>query len=168
MLPLAASGLVISGILFLALSWGRFSITARAEKYGWDQTFGFFPAERDPQAGSFRWTEKIAGFTVVKKDALLPLTLRASNPDLGDRPLRVGLYFADKHFRKKTLAREIVFRDASWLTVPVSLPGQADEVIHLLLDCDRTWNPRRALGVSDIRNLGIEIKGSIGGEWKKP
>ena len=163
MLPLAAAGLVVSGILFLALSWGRFSIPARAEKYGWDQTFGFFSAEKDPQAGDFRWTEKIAGFTVVKEDSVLPLTLRASNPDLGDRPLRVGIYFADKHFRKKALVREVILRDASWLTVPVSLPGQVDETIHLLLDCDRTWNPRRALGVFDIRDLGVAVKGSTTG-----
>ena len=79
-----------------------------------------------------------------------------------------GLYFADKHHRKKTLAREIVFRDASWMTVPVSFPGQADEKIHLLLECERTWNPHRALGASDIGDLGVEIKGPTGGEWKKP
>jgi hypothetical protein len=168
MLPLAAAGLVVSGILFLALSWGRFSIPVRAEKYGWDQTFGFFSAEKDPQAGDFRWTEKIAGFTLVKKDSLLPLTLRASNPDLGDRPLRVGIYLADKHFRKKALVREVLLRDAAWMTAPLSFPGQADETIHVLLECDRTWNPRRELGVSDIRNLGVAVKGSIGGEMKKP
>jgi hypothetical protein len=159
--PAAVGGLLIAGAVYLAVSIGPYSISARAEKYGWTQAFGFYDAETDPQIGGFQWTGKTAGFSLIQPSPRLVLTLRASNPDLGLRPLPVRVYRANRHFRKSELAGTIVLKDASWTRFPIELPDVGDGTVYLVIEPERTWNPRRSLrSATDDRDLGVSVKSS--------
>ena len=136
---------------------------AGAEKQGWTQAFGLYDAETDPQSGGFRWTGKTAGFSLIRPSPRFVLTVRASNPDLGVHPVPVRIYRANRHFRKGELAGTIVLKDASWTRFPIEIPDAGEGTVYLVIEPERTWNPRRSLGATDGRDLGVSVKTTVRG-----
>jgi hypothetical protein len=76
----------------------------------------------------------------------------------------VRIYRANRHFRKSELINTIVLKDASWTRFPIELPDVGDGTVYLVIEPERTWNPRRSIGATDDRDLGVSVKAPGGGE----
>lgn len=74
--------------------------------------------------------------------------------------MAVRIYRANRHFRKSELAGTIVLKDASWTRFPIELADVGDGTVYFVIETERTWNPRRSLGATDDRNLGVAVKTS--------
>jgi hypothetical protein len=91
----------------------------------------------------------------------LNIPLRALHPDVQKRPVRVKVYLVMRLFKEKLLLGEIWIRDTNWKTYEFAVsPEQVGRNAILLLKADRTWVPKKALGVPDPRCLGVAL-GSI-------
>lgn len=144
------------GLIHLWLSAGSLSIGGRAEEFGWRPSFGLGAWEDDGRGGEFRWTGRSAGFAARAEGPILILPVIASHPDLAERPVRVDVYLADRHFRKREQAAAAVFNQPEWRDLEVRLSRTGTDV-YLVIETDRTWSPRKELGVQDARLLGAGL-----------
>jgi hypothetical protein len=88
----------------------------------------------------------------------LNIPLQASHPDVQQRPVRVKMYLVKRLFKEKRLLGEIWIRDTNWKTYEFTVsPEEIGRNAILLLKVDRTWSPKRALGVPDPRRLGVAL-----------
>ncbi len=161
-------GKIPAGSLILILLFGgvhvwnssrSLSIPEEAERYGWDQDFGFYPEEKDGTGKGFRWMRRSAGLSLPVDGNALSFELLASHPDLAERPVHTRIFLADRHFRKTGLLKEALFDRSEWSVVKLEVPGGTTPRIHLVFETDRDWRPREALGVADPRSLAIAMKG---------
>lgn len=129
----------------------------RTRRFGLVQSFGFFPQEKAEDGMPFRWTGRAAGFALTSGPGDLELSLHASHPDLASNPIRVDVVLVEDLFRRKIPLAEIVIKDNGWKTAAVRVPAGPDPGTLLLIKVNRTWNPKRALGVPDPRDLGVAV-----------
>jgi len=139
-----------------ALSVDRFTRVS-----GTEQDFGLYPAEKDARGCAFRWTKRKAGISLKKLGDTLVVPLKASHPDVRERPVRVKVFSADPYFRKGELVDELVIRDHSWTDFVFETGRVNGEYIRLVFEVDRTWQPLKELGRPYPRWLGI----GIGDPW---
>jgi len=161
------SWIIDVGLVFLyssVLLWNSthsLSLESRAAKYGFKQDFGFYQKEKTVDGREFRWTGRSAGMELLIEKAGLNIPLRALHPDVQKRPVRVKVYLVMRLFKEKLLLGEIWIRDTNWKTYEFAVsPEQVGRNAILLLKADRTWVPKKALGVPDPRCLGVAL-GSI-------
>ena len=161
------SRIVGLGLVFLyssVLLWNSthsLSLESRAAKYGFKQDFGFYQKEKTVDGREFRWTGRSAGMELLIEKAGLNIPLRALHPDVQKRPVRVKMYLVMRLFKEKRLLGEIWIRDTNWKTCEFAVsPEEVGRNAILLFKVDRTWIPKKALGVPDPRCLGVAL-GSI-------
>ncbi|MBS3819861.1 O-antigen ligase family protein [bacterium] len=148
--------LLFSG-LHLWNSTHSLSLEHRSQKVGIEQNFGFYKWERTPHGREFRWSRRYAGLTIPIKKPVVQIPLLASHPHIQKRPVRVKIYLVEELFRKKNLLEEVVLEKSTWKTSKLRLPQQVGSRQMLFFEVSRTWNPQKAKGVSDPRNLGVAV-----------
>lgn len=171
----------------LVVSLSTLSIPHRTEAFALTQDFGFFLWEKDNRGFDFRWTRKRAGFSIEKLGPKVVLSLVASHPDIEKKPVVLKIYLADAWFKKKKIVSEVEIKDKGWNEIEIDLsvltkekksveinrgerkgkpentePKKFSSVApprkaNLLLEVNRDWNPKKAFGVKDPRNLGVGI-----------
>jgi O-antigen ligase len=133
------------------------SLEARTADLRFKQDFGLDRVEKTTDGREFHWTGRRAGLTVTVLGPTLRVPLLASHPDISRHPVRVRVYQVERFFRGKRLLSDITIRDGRWQTYTLSLPGESGREVFLFFEVSRTWNPQKALGVRDPRNLGVAI-----------
>ena len=97
---------------------------------------------------------------LIEKSGLY-IPLHASHPDIQKRPVRIKVYLVKRLFKERRLLGEVWIRDTNWETYEFAvLPEEIGRNVILLLKVDRTWIPKKALGVPDPRRLGVAL-GSV-------
>lgn len=126
-------------------------------RYGLDRSFGLYAAEQGPDGVPFRWTRAYGGIPLPAGAAYLAVPLQAAHPDIELRPVKVRLSVIEgKRSRRRTLAT-VSIADHSWRTIRLSLPEPTGAEAVLLIEVGRTWNPSRAEGAPDARDLGVAV-----------
>ena len=133
------------------------SLPSRAERYGLRRDFGLDKVETAPDGREYRWTRKYGGIPlkIEKPDFVLPV--RASHPDIREKPVGVKVFLVEEFFKRVRPVGEIVLADGEWRDVAISAPGEVGREAVLLVKVSRTWNPSKATGVPDPRNLGVAV-----------
>ena len=155
-LPILALGLCFGALC----AWNAahsLSLERRTADLGIRQEFGLDKTEKTPEGREFRWSQGRAALTVTMTGPTLEIPLLASHPDIAKDPVRVRVYRVIGFFRAKALLGEITLSDNSWTTSRFTLSGETGHDIILLFEVSRTWNPLKALGTPDPRNLGVAI-----------
>jgi len=150
--------LILFGALFLWNSTHSLSLDQRRLNKGLINHFGFYGIEKTPEGIAYEWTKQNAGITVDIKKPVMIIRMRASHPDIAQKPVHVSIYLLSDSFRKRKLIDEIVLKNSNWLGKAYFLPNDVDQRRVLLFKVDRTWNPKKVLGVSDPRELGIAFR----------
>jgi hypothetical protein len=133
------------------------SLAHKTAEFGLVQNFGLYPEEKTEDGRAFHWTRKNAGVSVAVAGPVIRIPLMASHPDLAENPLRVEIVLVQDMFRAKKILRELFLRESRWETVEIPVSEYRDRRVILLFKTSRTWNPRRATGAPDPRNLGLAL-----------
>jgi len=151
-------------LLFIGVySWNSthsLSLKKRSEEFGLKQQFGLGELEGTDEGRAFRWTGKAAGMTIRIEKPVILIPLLASHPDIKNNPVVVKIYFIKDFFKEQFLLGEIVMTKEEWQIYEFDLFNELDQDVILLFEVSRTWNPLKALGTPDPRNLGVAV-GSI-------
>ena len=153
-------GLALVAVFGLVHAWNSthsLSLEHRTADLGIRQEFGLDKVETTPDGRGFRWSGKTAALTVTVSGPTLEIPLHASHPDIGTEPVLVRIYRVTGFFEGRSLLTEARLKDNSWSPVRVMLPDDTGRDVVLLIEVSRTWNPGRALGVPDPRNLGVAV-----------
>jgi O-antigen ligase len=148
--------LIFSG-LQLWNSTHSLSLAHRNDALGLDQDFGSYKTERTDDGRQFQWTKKNRGVTVAVQGPVLEIPMTASHPDIRENPVKVQVYLIKDFFREKRLLDEITLRESSWKTYEYHLPDEVGTEVLLIFKVSRTWNPRKASGTLDPRDLGVAL-----------
>jgi len=148
---------LIFGAAHLWNSTHSLSLKSRTEQLGLVQNFGFYEAEKDQNGMDFRWTKSYGGITIKIEKPVIEIPLLASHPDIREKPVNVKIYLVKDFFKQKTLLDEVILRESIWKTYAYSIPDEVGEEVILLFKVSRTWNPLKAFGTPDPRNLGVAI-----------
>lgn len=133
------------------------SLKSRSEKFGLKQNFGFHKKERTKDGLEFRWTRRHGGLTVKVKKPVMEIPLLASHPDIHRNPVTVKISLVKDLFEQKKILDEIVLTEHGWKTYLYHIPEEVNQELILLFEVSRTWNPQKALGTADPRNLGVAL-----------
>ena len=160
-----SKGLKISSIVLILLfssvhlwnSTHSLSLKSRTERFGLKQDFGLDKLEKTNDGREFRWTRSCGGLTIKIEKPVIEIPLLASHPDIKHNPVRVKIYLIKDFFKQKKLLEEIILAESIWKTYEYYLPEEVNQETILLIKVSRTWNPLKASGTPDPRNLGIAI-----------
>jgi hypothetical protein len=134
------------------------SLKSRTEQFGLKQDFGLYPPEKTDDGREFRWTRSHGGFTIKIEKPTVVIPLLATHPDIGENPVSVKIFLVKDFFKQKILLGEITLNESVWRTYEFSIPKEeAGQEAILLLKVNRTWNPLKATGAPDPRDLGVAI-----------
>lgn len=133
------------------------SLKSRTEKFHLKQNFGFYELEKTPDGRRFRWTSSYGGLTLKIEKSVIQIPLLASHPDIERDPVKVKIYLIKDFFKQKILLDECVLTKSVWNTYEYLIPQDINKEVILLFKISRTWNPQKALGAPDPRNLGIAV-----------
>jgi len=133
------------------------SLKNRTELFDLKQNFGLYEVEMMEEGQKFQWTREYGGMTLEVDKPVIAIPLHASHPDIKEEPVKVKIYLVKEFFKKKKLLDEIVLTDNGWRTYEYSIPEEIGKKVILLINVNRTWNPQKALGIPDPRNLGVAL-----------
>lgn len=153
---------VLSGLALFLASTHSLSLESRTRQFGWVQSFGFYPAEKRPEGGEFQWTKRTAALPVPAGTASagaaeVVIPLHASHPDIRQKPVLVSVFAVEGFFHGRTLLARVTLGDSLWKDAVVPVPASLEKTGYLLVEVDRTWNPRKASGTADPRDLGVAV-----------
>jgi len=148
--------LLFSGV-HLWNSTHSLSLKSCTELLGIKQDFGFYQPEKTNDGKEFRWTRSYGGLTLKIEKPVIAIPLLASHPDIQKKPVKVKIYLVKDFFKKKKLIDEITLTRSVWNTYEYDVAQEVGEEVILLFKVSRTWNPLKAFGTPDPRNLGIAI-----------
>ena len=156
---IASSCLLIAlfGGVHLWNSTHSLSLKSRTEQFGLKQDFGFYPLEETSDGREFRWMGSHGGITLRVEKAVMVIPLLASHPDLHRYPVTVEILLIKDFFREQRLLTKISLRQNVWHNAVFSIPDEEGREVILLFKVSRTWNPSRAIGAADRRNLGVAV-----------
>jgi hypothetical protein len=78
----------------------------------------------------------------------------AGHPDVGRRPVTARFYADD------LLLKEITLRDHNWQSTYLQFPAElVGKSCVLKVVCDRTFRPSEISASTDVRELGIAVRG---------
>jgi len=157
----AALAVVLYGGLHLWNSTHSLSLKSRTEMLGLNQDFGLSQPEKTKDEREFRWTRRYGGVTIKIEKPVIVIPLLASHPDIQANPVKVKIELTDDFFNKTKLLGEIILRESVWEEHTFALPQEMNKKVILLLKVSRTWNPLKATGAPDSRDLGVAL-GKIG------
>lgn len=148
--------IIFSG-LFLWNSTHSLALVNRTAKLGLHQNFGLYQPEQTPDGRKFRWTKSYGGLTFKVTKPVIAIPIMASHPDLRKNPVKVRLQLVKDLFKQKKLLAEIILQEPTWKIYRFNLNQELGKQTTLLFQVSRTWNPKKALGKPDSRNLGIAL-----------
>jgi hypothetical protein len=132
------------------------SISEQTRRFGWRQNFGLYNLEKDDQGNPFFWMKKSAGFTLEKRGNVFKAAIRASHPDIREKPVQVRVYSADAYFRRLDLLQDVLLRNNEWLEVEFVIRDMP-QTFRLLFETERDWQPQKTLGIPDTRRLAVAL-----------
>lgn len=133
------------------------SLESRTRELNLEQNFGFYRTEMTVGGREFNWTGKNAGRTITVNKPVMEVHLHASHPDIRTNPVQVEVYLVKDFFRTKRLLEELTLDSNKWIVREYAVPEEIGEKVIFLIKINRTWNPLKALGVPDPRNLGVAV-----------
>ena len=133
------------------------SLKSRTETFDIKQNFGLYRVEMMGDGQKFQWTREYGGLSLEVVKPVIKIPLHASHPDIKEDPVKVKIYLVKEFFKEKRLLDELVLTDSAWRTCEFQIPEELGEKVILLLYVSRTWNPQKAWGVPDPRNLGVAV-----------
>ena len=71
--------------------------------------------------------------------------------------MTVEIHLIKNLFREKKLLAKMLLRQNTWQSAVFSIPDEVGREVILLFKVSRTWNPSRAIGAADRRNLGVAV-----------
>lgn len=148
---------LLYGVLHFAFPGRSLSIEAFTNEFGVRQDFGLYPMEMDNRGVSFQWTRKSAGVAVPSLGKSLVVPLGIAHPQVGRQPVRVRISLADRFFNPKALIKEVMFEQKGWQDVLLEVPPAERETVHLVIETDRVWQPRKSGISADPRSLAVEL-----------
>ncbi len=148
---------LIYGATHLWNSTHSLSLQSRTDKLGLVQEFGFYQPERTADGRDFRWTREYCAIPIKIDKPVLSIPIHASHPDIAKRPVMVQFYIVEGLFKSKRLLKEITIGDNEWRNIDLSVASEKCATAILFLKISRTWNPQKAMGVPDPRNLGVAV-----------
>jgi O-antigen ligase len=149
--------ILIFGVVHLWNSTHSLSIKDRTERFRLAQDFGLSRPEITTEDLEFQWTTTYGAKDIIVKQPVLVLPMQVSHPDIQIRPVQARVYLVTDFFREMMLLDEITFREPGWVRNEYFLPEAVGQRAFVLIKVQRTWNPQKALGVPDQRNLGVGI-----------
>ncbi len=145
-----------AGILFWN-STHSLSLAHAAEKYGWNQNFGFYSSEKEQNGRIFSWSQKIAGFSLPVSGSKVRIPVRAAHPGIERYPITVQVFKADRNFRIMERISEIRLDHTRWFEIEYTLDESSQQPLRLIIQVDRVWQPKKSLDSADSRWLGIAV-----------
>ena len=133
------------------------SLKSRTEIFGLKQNFGLYQLEKTDAGEEFRWTRAYGGMTMNIEKPIMKIPLLASHPDIMKNSVKVKIYLVKDFFKTKRLLDEILLTKSVWKSYEYFLPDEVGQEMILLFKVSRTWNPLKALGTPDPRNLGVAV-----------
>ena len=122
----------------------------RAQKAGWDYSYGFYDPELDGAEGSFRWTSERAAAVVPVAEDLIELSVWTHHPDVALDPVKLKVWLDGE------LVLESLRTDGESVGRTLRRPtGQDSVVIETWVS--RTWKPSD-YGQDDSRELGAGVR----------
>lgn len=116
---------------------------------------GLYQKEHTDVDGFFVWTARQAKVSLCPgKEKTVPITLRALNPDLEQRPLTVRLRLKSQ----RQSYTDVILRDSAWKTIELQRPEEAIEPEILELVSSRIWSPSQLSLEGDSRWFGVMLK----------
>ena len=153
--------LILCPVVFAAsLLWNSahsLSLETRTRKYGIKQEFGLDKVEKTDDGREFRWTGRTAGLMLRVESETLECPILASHPGIENRPVSVEVSATPDFFKTRKQLNGIVLREGVWQTAEFNLSEFLGKDVILVFKVNRTWNPKKSLGVPDPRNLGIAL-----------
>ena len=154
---LATAMLLLYGTVHLWNSTHSLSLKSRTELLGLKQDFGFYQHEKTNDGKEFRWTRSYGGLTLKIEKPVIAIPLLASHPDIQKKPVKVKIYLVKDFFKHKKLLDEVTLTQSVWKTYEYDVAQEVGEEVILLFKVSRTWNPLKAFGTPDPRNLGVAV-----------
>ena len=160
--PKPAAVALVAGVFLYAgaVLWNQshaLSLAERTKEFGWGQEFGLYQPEKTGDGRPFHWTRKEAGISIKIAGPVIRIPVMASHPDIARNPVRVEIVLVRDMFRSKKNLREIILKDGSWTTIEARVSEYLGQEAMVLIKVGRTWNPKKATGVPDPRNLGVAL-----------
>jgi len=149
--------LIVFGAFQLWHSTHSLSLKSRTEKLNLMHNFGLSGTEKTPEGREFNWTGDYGGIMTIVKAPIVEIPMLASHPDIQENPVTVRIYLVKDLFKEKRLLDEIKISTTGWVHHHFFITDEVDTKVILLFKVCRTWNPQKALGIQDPRNLGIAI-----------
>jgi O-antigen ligase len=153
----AALAVVLYGGFHLWNSTHSLSLKSRTEMFSLNQDFGLSQPEKTKDQREFRWTRRYGGVTVKIQKPVIVIPLLASHPDIQANPVKVKIELTDDFFKSKKLLGEIVFNQSVWKDYAFAVPEEVNKKVIVLIKVSRTWNPLKATGAPDSRDLGVAL-----------
>jgi O-antigen ligase len=153
----AALVVVLYGGLHLWNSTHSLSLKSRTEMFSLNQDFGLSQPEKTKDQREFRWTGRTGGVTVKIQKPVIVIPLLASHPDIQADPVKVKIELTDDFFKKRKLLGEVVLKESVWREYAFAVPEEVSKKVIVLIKVSRTWNPLKATGAPDSRDLGVAL-----------
>jgi hypothetical protein len=147
---LAVLGLAVTcslGTWYLARHELR--IANLAMRVGWDYTYGFYDAEREPNGRVFRWTMQRAAAVIPAAKPWLKLTVLVNHADLAARPVQA------KVWRDGALVLDRQLTQTAPVTEYLRM-REGDARVALDFWSSRVFRPSD-VGLDDSRELGLQV-----------
>jgi hypothetical protein len=149
--------LLLYGTIHLWNSTHSLSLKSRTEQLGIKQEFGLDKLEMTADGREYRWTREYGGIPVNIEKPVLFLSIQASHPDIQQKPVNVRFYLVEEFFKRSRLIKELSLSHNDWQEVALPVTRDVGKDVILLIKVSRTWNPLKAKGVPDPRNLGVAV-----------
>ncbi len=153
-------GVILASVYGGILYWNSthsLSLAHTAEKYGWNQNFGFYSSEKEQNGSIFNWSRKIAGFSLPVSGSKVRIPVRAAHPRIERYPVTVQVFKADQNFRIMEKISEIRLDHNRWFEIEYVLDESSPQPLRLIFQVDRVWQPKKSLDSTDTRWLGIAV-----------
>jgi len=109
----------------------------------------------------FSWTKKTAGLSLVVRKPFLHMKIHASHPGIATNPVRLKISIVQDSFKKRIPLETVEIKNSDWQRKSYDLSAFNGQTIIVFFEVDRTWNPKKYLGIEDPRDLGIALRGFI-------
>ena len=146
------------GVWMLALTYvggvgyvsAELRVPFRAQRAGWDYSYGFYDPESNGANGSFRWASGRAAAVVPVSEDLIELSVWTHHPDVALHPVELKVWLDGE------LVMDSVRTDREPVGRTMRRPIDQDSVV-IETWVSRTWKPSD-YGQEDSRELGVGVR----------
>jgi len=112
---------------------------------------GFSHWEKEPEGSRLRWMGRRAVAYLKTQKGDLLIECRAPLPEIDRKPQEITLRVNGREHR-------LTLRDHQWQRLLIPIPEPRDGHVLLRLETAYTFNPARAFGSPDHRDLGLQLR----------